>query len=332
MYYRGVFVYYNIYYCSKYYNINMSNQKNRANQQTELDFDLSHYSLDDLYALFKLTPGEPLNEQALKKAKRILVLVHPDKSRLPPHYFTFYSKAYGVLAEMEGITSNIKKRDLATTTYADDINTYSSEIHNAIKEVHTNVNANNKRTTFIKEFNSRFEEINRDMLPQNDNLGYSDWMKQENPEENTKNHKELYAKRKKELREQYALTANKIQPPSFYSSSGSSLLDQSNDYTSGLFDSMQYTDLKKSYTETIIPVSEEDYDAMPTYRSLDEYKHAREIRRDPNMYKNHNDMLLAQEEEERKMSDYRAYELARQLEISEKKNQAFASNFYKILN
>lgn len=307
--------------------------KNRkAQQSSELDFDLSNYSLDDLYNLFKLDPSDSLNPQTLKKAKRVLVLVHPDKSGLPPHYFQFFSKAYGMLAEMESITNNIKKREHGQA-YVDDINTYSNEIHNTIKETQTNTTATNKRTTFTKEFNARFEEINRDMLPQNDTKGYSEWFKNENPEENLQNHKELYTKRKQELREQYALSTNKIQPSFFYSSSGCSLFDQSDDFTSGLSDSMQYTDLKKSYTETIIPVSEDDFNQMPSYRTIDEYKRAREFNtKDPALYRNHESILNSQEEEERKMSNYRAYELTKQLEASQQKNKIFASQFYKILN
>jgi hypothetical protein len=306
--------------------------KHRVKQESELDFDLRNYTLDDLYKLFKLVPDSPLNADTLRQAKRILVFTHPDKSGLPPHYFQFFSKAYGMLAEMEGITNNIKKRERGNA-YVDDINTYNNEIHNTIKETTFNTNYVNKRTEIMKEFNTRFEEINRDMLPESDGRGYADWLKHENPEENVQNHKELYNRRKQELREQYALSTNKIQPPSFYSSSGSSLLDNSNDFTSGLFDTIQYTDLKKSYTETIIPVSEDDYHQMPSYRTVDEYKRAREFNsRDPSIYKDHKSILENNEEEDRKMSNYRAYELTRQLEESEQKNRMFASQFYKILN
>jgi hypothetical protein len=310
----------------------MSKHRAKQPQESELDFDLRNYTLDDLYKLFKLVPDSPLNADTLRQAKRILVFTHPDKSGLPPHYFQFFSKAYGMLAEMEGITNNIKKRERGNA-YVDDINTYSNEIHNTIKETNFNTNSVNKRTEIMKEFNTRFEEINRDMLPESDGRGYADWLKHENPEENVQNHKELYNRRKQELREQYALSTNKIQPPSFYSSSGSSLLDNSNDFTSGLFDTIQYTDLKKSYTETIIPVSEDDYHQMPSYRNVDEYKRAREFNsRDPSIYRDHKSILENNEEEDRKMSNYRAYELTRQLEASEQKNRMFASQFYKILN
>jgi hypothetical protein len=308
-------------------------QEQPPNTTTELDFDLSNYSLDDLYKLFKLPPHMPLNPETLKRARKILVYTHPDKSGLPPHYFNFFTKAYGILEEMEGITNNIKKTK-RHDTYVDDINSYSNEIHHTIKEAHMEATSSHKRTAIMKEFNNRFEEINRDILPQNDNRGYSEWMKHENPEENTENHRELYAKRKQELRDQYALSTNKIQSPTVYSSSGSSLLDQSDDFTSGLFDNMQYTDLKKSYTETIIPVGEEDFQQMPTYSSVEQYQRARNNfnAKDPTVYRDHHTILNTQQEEERRMSNYRAYELARQLEQSEQKNKAFLSQFHKILN
>jgi hypothetical protein len=314
----------------------MSNHRRTQAQiqkETQLDFDLRNYSLEDLYGLFKLDPNEPLNQFTLKKAKRILVYTHPDKSGLPPHFFNFFSKAYGMLEEMEQITNRIKtKPGNSQHTYVDDINTYNNEIHNTIKEAHTTTNNENKRTTIMKEFNTRFEEINRDLLPQNDNKGYAEWLKHENPEENVQNHKELYAKRKQELRDQYALTAHKIENPNFYSSSGSSLLDQQQNYSSGLFDSMQYSDLKQSYTETIIPVSEEDYKAMPSYSSIEDYKRVRDRPMDTSIYRDHNNMIKAREEEDRKMNDYRAFELAKQLERSGERNKAFESQFYKILN
>lgn len=320
--------------CKYYSNLSYmsKHRKTAEDTQNELDLDVSHYSLDDLYQLFKLDPHLPLNADTLKRAKRILVFTHPDKSGLPPEYFHFFTKAYALLEEMAGITKSIQPK--IREFYVDDINTYNNEIHNTIRQVHLDANASHKRTTLLKEFNTRFEEINRDMLPQHDNRGYAEWFKQENPEENTENHQELYAKRKQALREQYALSTHKIQTPSFYSSTGFNLLDQSEDYTSGLFDSMQFTDLKKSYTETILPVGEEEYQRMPTYNSVEEYQQARNTfnTKDPRMYRDHETLLQQQMEEDRQLSNYRAFELAKQMEQSEQKNKAFLSQFHKILN
>ena len=57
-----------------------------------LDLNIHNYDLNDLLNLFKL-PFH-FNEQHLKDAKKIVLKTHPDKSRLEPKYFLFFSKAY----------------------------------------------------------------------------------------------------------------------------------------------------------------------------------------------------------------------------------------------
>jgi len=57
-----------------------------------LDLDIENYNLNDILNLFKLEYD--FDENDLKKAKRVVLQVHPDKSRLPAKYFIFYSKEY----------------------------------------------------------------------------------------------------------------------------------------------------------------------------------------------------------------------------------------------
>ena len=57
------------------------------------------------------------------------------------------------------------------------------------------------------------------------------------------------------------------------------LLDYNNNFTSGsLFrnDGMGYTDLKQAYVESVIPVTAEDYNNMPKFRNIEEYKRHRD--------------------------------------------------------
>ena len=61
----------------------------------DLDLDIDNYDLADILNLFKLE--EDFDESDLKNAKKTVLKVHPDKSRLPAKYFLFYSKAYKVL-------------------------------------------------------------------------------------------------------------------------------------------------------------------------------------------------------------------------------------------
>ena len=53
-----------------------------------MDLNLDHYSLDELLKLFKLP--KPFTEKQLKDARKIVVSVHPDKSKLPQEYFLFF--------------------------------------------------------------------------------------------------------------------------------------------------------------------------------------------------------------------------------------------------
>ena len=62
---------------------------------SEPDLDLSNYDLQDILNLFQIP--ENFTEADLKKAKRQVLKLHPDKSRIDSKYFLFYSKAYKVL-------------------------------------------------------------------------------------------------------------------------------------------------------------------------------------------------------------------------------------------
>ena len=59
------------------------------------NLDIHMYSLDELLELFGLNYN--LSFEDLKKAKKKVLMSHPDKSRLDPKYFLFYKKAYEVI-------------------------------------------------------------------------------------------------------------------------------------------------------------------------------------------------------------------------------------------
>ena len=60
-----------------------------------LDLNIDHYNLEDILHLFKIS-GD-FDENDLKNAKKMVLKMHPDKSRLPPEYFLFFSKAYKMI-------------------------------------------------------------------------------------------------------------------------------------------------------------------------------------------------------------------------------------------
>ena len=56
------------------------------------DLEIENYELEDLLNLFKLQYN--FVEADLKKAYRMALRLHPDKSGLDAEYFRFYMKAY----------------------------------------------------------------------------------------------------------------------------------------------------------------------------------------------------------------------------------------------
>ena len=59
------------------------------------NLDINKYSLDELLGLFNLS--YKIDFESMKNAKKKVLSVHPDKSRLPPEYFIFYKQAYEVV-------------------------------------------------------------------------------------------------------------------------------------------------------------------------------------------------------------------------------------------
>ena len=59
------------------------------------NLNIKMYSFQELLDLFKLSSNITIEE--MKRAKMMVLKMHPDKSRLPPDYFLFYKKAYEII-------------------------------------------------------------------------------------------------------------------------------------------------------------------------------------------------------------------------------------------
>ena len=107
----------------------------------------------------------------------------------------------------------------------------------------------------------------------------------------------------------------------FFNTSASFIDDEVINNNSDLFSSLTYQDLKQAHTETLIPVTDEDYDNVLKFNTLNEYK----IYRDKDQTnwvgrfygknnKNNKDFLNKIEDEENQI----IYGLARQMEIEKR--------------
>jgi hypothetical protein len=87
-----------------------------SDKQDLHNLNIHMYSLDELLGLFELTYN--MTQTELRNAKRRVLMLHPDKSKLPPEYFLFYKKAFEVVVQFYE-NNNKQNQDMTeeATTY-----------------------------------------------------------------------------------------------------------------------------------------------------------------------------------------------------------------------
>ena len=75
----------------------------------DIDLNESNYNYEKLLELFGLDPLFNLND--LKKAKKKVLKLHPDKSNLPNKYFLFFRKMYFKIEEIYNYTHHSTKEE-----------------------------------------------------------------------------------------------------------------------------------------------------------------------------------------------------------------------------
>ena len=131
-------------------------------------------------------------------------------------------------------------------------------------------------------------------------------------------------KKKEELRSKQLSKYNKINE--FNNSEYCDLTNSNVDsYSSGMFSKLQFEDLKKAHTESVVPVSDKDY--KNKYYNIDSIKFERNQQNiAPLSIKDSNDYLNSENVNNNYISSQRAFKLAKQEEEIEKKNNIWWSN------
>jgi len=304
-----------------------------SNKSTELDLDINNYDLQDILHLFKL----PVNfdEQDLKRAKQIVLKTHPDKSNLPSDYFLFYSKAYKMLYSVWDFRKrgDVDSKVAKNTEYSN----YSDEEKNVLLDQFFGSNDKFKNSNhFNAWFNKQFEK--NKLQNEYEAKGYGDWLKSEEDIEEAKNvsmatMRQEFDKKKAQARS--LIVREDVQE--IWGNNSISASELSNDapgtYDSGLFSGLGYQDLYKAHTETVIPVTEEDYEQKQKFGSVNEFVSYRNSQNTVPLSEQQALQYLNQKnmkEEERAVR--RAYELAKQTEQAKAKNQEFWSGLQLLQN
>jgi len=238
----------------------------------KLDLNIDNYSREDLFKLFGLK-SMSLTTDIMKECKKTVLKTHPDKSRLDEKYFIFFSTAYKRLLSIYEFQNKTISKKTDTNEFSDTANT---EILNKVFDT-------NKNLKDPKSFNHWFnEQFEKHRLEDPVEKGYGNWLKSDEdivitPNVSKANMGLEIEKRKKQVQ---SITVYKgVSDNMSTSFGGSSLMDYNNNFTSGsLFssDGMGYTDLRQAYVESVIPVTEDDYNKTRKFKSVDEYKRHRD--------------------------------------------------------
>jgi hypothetical protein len=286
------------------------------------NFDLSidNYSMKDIFHLFNIQ-SEILNEEVMKEAKKFVLKTHPDKSRLDPKYFLFYSSAYKKLYGVYEFQNKSSKKTIQQEDYANDGN-------NKILDNMFNKNeALKDPKNFNEWFNDKFNQYK--VEEENDAMkGYGNWLKSNEGIIDTSNvsKADMANEFERQKRHIQSMTVYNGVNDAFSSTFGTSIISKQNNFTSnGLFnDGLGYTDLKQAYEESVIPVTEDDFKNIPKYRNVNDYKNARDnVNVAPTSKEEAMKRLVDQQKREEEESIALAFQLAKQNEEAQRKNKSF---------
>ena len=316
------------------------------NSLNDLDLDIRNYELRDILNLFKLP--DMFTEAHMREAKLTVMRTHPDKSGLDKEYFLFFSKAYKILHEVHQVRAGLSRQkgdDLKYDAVKEDIDARRNANSDKLKRMNAD--------EFNRWFNQTFEQ-NR-LHDDEQDSGYGDWLKSLNNDANDdETNEELgegsswaqrmeqLERRKQRLREQALVVRSEVQ--CMGSSAGYGLArDRPEEHSSGInmnglsgFGSsgLAYEDLKKAHTESVIPVTHEDYEAVRKYKNMNELQMSRDIdRRTFNYSETASQSALARSQQLQTEDDMRrAFKLAQQDEIVRDLNKKWMAHFNAIEN
>ena len=282
-----------------------------------VDLDIDNYNLDDILKLFHLTYD--FTEADLKKAQRQALKTHPDKSGLPSNYFIFFMKAYKLLGQIYFFRFNKGKK-----TH------YDTDMDKEQKILLDNIDKND----FNRWFNLMFDRVK---VKDNDqDSGYEEWLRSDADISEEKRvalsqFSTEFERRKKKCKELIV----KRELLEMGDESGFNLLrDKPLSYASSVFSKLGYEDLKKAHTETVIPVTREDYlKRKPYQHNLESYRSHRDKQNITPPSLEQSKRFLAEKSKKNSEGDVRRiYKILKQDEQIVKSNEKWWSSIKQLTN
>ena len=291
----------------------------------EFDLDIENYELEDILNLFKLQYN--FVEADLKKAYRIALKLHPDKSKLSGDYFRFYMKAYKIVEKVFYFRKQRRKSQYDTIYNATETDTPAD------KAVLLHSLNGKSIQEFNQWFNKMFEKVK--VKDEEDDSGYNSWIKNNKVDEDDNKKVALsdfgrvFEAKKTECK---ALVKHQGVKEMGVVDGGYNLVrEKVNNYSSGLFSKLPYEDFKKAHTETVIPVTHQDFLNKEKFSSLETYKRHRDSQDVvPPSLQQSQQYLAEREKNEGQIHSRRAFKILKRDEELEKSNEKWWSNLQRL--
>lgn len=238
------------------------------------NLDINKYSLDELLGLFDLS--YKIDFESMKNAKKRVLYVHPDKSRLPPEYFIFYKQAYEVVFRFYQEQNRQNQKVPTEPVKYESVNITDKRLEKQMKNTINGMKDD--------EFNNSFNELFEKNMVKKPNETRNEWFKKDEPvfqvneTVSSKNIGQVFQTIKDNnistmTKYRGVETINSNFGTRFYEDEN----DNSDEYVScDPFSKLKFEDLRKVHKDqTILPVSERDYDKVKKYNSVDQLNQER---------------------------------------------------------
>ena len=231
------------------------------------DLNINNYTLEDLLNLFRLDYNFTIDD--LKKAKKIALKTHPDKSGLDQQVFLFFLKAYKMCETIYKFRVKRQDLNLNTTFKYENLETLNEKQKEQL--LYKKLNGKSAKE-FNKWFNDMFEKVK--MHDEELDEGYGSWFKSneniETEKINNKRDMNGFFEKKKEIAK--ALVVHKDIDDNIHDNGYNLNREKIDNYDSTMFSRLQFQDLKQAHTVTVVPVTHKDFENKKKFSNVESYK------------------------------------------------------------
>jgi hypothetical protein len=303
------------------------------------NLNIQNYSFDEILGLFDLSYD--ISIQDMKKAKNKVLMLHPDKSRLPADYFLFYKKALDIVAKYY---ENQHRQDrVLTKETATYVPLKTHDVNKATSQKVSSVIKDMSPREFQEKFNDLFE---KNSLGNRPDPKRNEWFSNEDA---------VYDIKETVSQSNMAMVLEKIKDQNQglikyrgvqemrHTGSGANFYDEGEGdddaaedvyISSDPFSKLKFDDLRKVHKDqTVFAVSEKDFQKVQTYASTEQFVRARgQQDLKPLEKSNAEKILLDQERVMKERMAKKQHEAVLRSQQYEEINRAVLSTFLQLEN